>query len=84
LPASTVLANLQRLGLRPNLVGVATSAEPPGTVLSVRPGGILAPRTVVTVTVAAPLPIDNHDGGGPGPGGSDSGGDGGDGSEGGH
>jgi len=72
LPASKVVADLRRLGLRPNLVGVATSAEPPGTVLSVQPGGILAPGTVVTVTVAARLPTDNHNGdGGPGSGGSD-------------
>ena len=77
LPASKVLADMRRLGLRPNLVGVATSAEPPGTVLSVQPVGILAPGTVVTVTFAAPLPTDNHNGGG-GPGGSgDDGGGGG-------
>jgi serine/threonine-protein kinase len=78
-PASNVLAVLQRLGLAPNLVGVATSADPPGTVLSVQPGGILAPGTVVTVTVAAPLPTGDHNDGGPGPGGSD-----GDGGRGGH
>jgi serine/threonine-protein kinase len=78
LPASKVLADLQRLGIRPNLADVATSAEAPGTVLSVEPGGILAPGTVVTVTVAVPLPADNHnDGGGPETGGSDGGGDGG-------
>lgn len=76
-PVAKVLADLQRRGLRPNLVEVATSAESPGTVLAVEPGGILAPGTVVTVTVAAPLsPGDHNDGGGPGPGGSD-GGDGG-------
>jgi serine/threonine-protein kinase len=71
LPASKVLAGLQRLGLRPVLVGVATSAEPAGTVVSVQPSGVLAPGTVVIVTVAAPLPTDNHDGSG---GGTDGGG----------
>ncbi|HYK66305.1 MAG TPA: serine/threonine-protein kinase [Streptosporangiaceae bacterium] len=80
LPASNVAADLRRLGLRPQLVHVATSASPLGTVLSVRPGGVLPRGTVVIVTVAAPLPTDNHDGGGgPGPGGSDGGGGGGDG-----
>jgi serine/threonine-protein kinase len=79
LPARNVLADLRRLGLHPQVVHVATSAEPPGIVLSVQPGGVLARGTVVTVTVAAPLPTDNHDGGGSGPGGSDGGGSGGDG-----
>lgn len=77
LPASNVLADLQRLGLRPRLVHVATSAEPPGTVLSVQPGGVLALGTVVTVTATAPLPGDNHTGGGDGTSGDGGGGDGG-------
>src|SRR6516165_1952773 len=53
LPAGFVLADLRRLGVRPRLARVATSARPPGTVLSVQPGGVLPPTTLVTVTVAA-------------------------------
>jgi serine/threonine-protein kinase len=50
--AGVVLADLRRLGLRPYLAWVPTSAQPPGTVLSVQPSGTLAPETIVTVTVA--------------------------------
>jgi serine/threonine-protein kinase len=81
-PADGVLADLQRLGLRPVLVRVATSAQPPGTVLSVQPGGRLQPGATVTVTVAAaPVSeVNRNDGGG---GGRDGGGSG-DGGGGGH
>src|SRR5262249_47035534 len=48
-----VVADLHRLDLRPRLAWVPTSAQPPGTVLSVQPGGALPPTTIVTVTVAA-------------------------------
>jgi len=83
LPASNVLAYLQRLGLHPHLVDVATSAEPPGTVLSVQPGGFLTLGTVVTVTAAGPLPRDDHAGGVDGTSGDGGGVDGG-GVDGGH
>jgi serine/threonine-protein kinase len=76
--ASRVLAELRRLGLRPRLLWAPTSAQTPGTVLSVRPGGALHPGTIVTVTAARPVPPvvqNNGDGGGNGPG--DGGGDGG-------
>jgi protein kinase-like protein len=51
--AGFVVADLHRLGVRPRLARVPTSAQPPGTVLSVQPGGPLPPTTIVTVTVAA-------------------------------
>src|SRR5215469_12385184 len=76
--AAVVLADLRRLGLRPHLAWVPASAQPPGTVLSVRPGGPLAPETIVTVTVAA-APAQQADqkpdsnGGNDGGGGNDSG-----------
>jgi len=76
--AGVVLADLRRLGLRPHLAWALTSAQPPGTVLSVQPGGPLAPETIVTVTVAAP-PAQQTDqkpdsnGGNDGGGGNDSG-----------
>jgi serine/threonine-protein kinase len=48
-PAPGVLAELRHLDLRPRLAWVPTSAQAPGTVLSVQPGGALPPETVVTV-----------------------------------
>jgi uncharacterized membrane protein YgcG len=81
LPADEVAADLRKLGLRPVLVHVATSAQPAGTVVSVQPGGILAPGTIVTVVAAkAPRQVSGHDGGG---GGHDGGGGGSDGGSGG-
>ena len=74
-PAGVVLADLRRLGLRPDLAWVPTSAQPPGTVLSVQPDGTLPPETIVTVTVAAPQ--GDQTGGGDGNGGHDGGRDGG-------
>ena len=80
-PADAVLADLQRLGLRPVLVSVATSAQPPGTVLSVQPGGILPPGTTVTVVAAAATSPQSHGNAGAGSGnggrGNGGGGDGG-------
>src|SRR5262249_59456929 len=73
--AGVVLAELGRLGLRPRLAWVPTSAQPPGTVLSVRPAGALPPDTVVTVTVAA-RHGDRAGGGGNGNGGDQGGGGG--------
>jgi hypothetical protein len=58
---------------------VPASAQPPGTVLSLQPGGALPPTTVVTVTVAAqPVYYSYQTGGGEGGTGSgnDGGGDG--------
>ena len=77
-PVGVVLADLRRLGLRPDLAWVPTSAQPPGTVLSVQPDGTLPPQTIVTVTVAAP-PAQHGDqmGDGDGNGGHDGGRDGG-------
>jgi serine/threonine-protein kinase len=83
--AGAVLTNLRGLGLRPRLAWVATSAQPPGTVLSVQPGGALPPGTVVTVTVAAqPAQHGGQAGdGGDGNGGNDGGSGGTDGGSGG-
>jgi eukaryotic-like serine/threonine-protein kinase len=76
--AGTVLADLRRHGLRPLLSWVPTSAQPPGTVLSVYPDGALPPDTVVQVTAAQPAQQADHSsdggGGGDGNGGSDGGG----------
>jgi serine/threonine-protein kinase len=78
-----VVADLLWLGVRPRLTRVPTSAQPPGTVLSVQPGGALPPTTIVTVTVAA-RPIDqSYQMGGDG-GGNDGRGDGGGGDGGGN
>ncbi len=71
-PVGAVLADLQRLGLRPRLAWVPTSARPPGTVLSVQPGGALPLNTIVTVTVAA-RGDGRGGGGGDGHGGGDAG-----------
>jgi uncharacterized membrane protein YgcG len=72
--------------LRPRLAWVPTSAQAPGTVLSVQPGGALPPDTLVTVTIAAQPVLqsdpgngggsagDGDDGGGGDSGGSDGGG----------
>jgi serine/threonine-protein kinase len=75
-PAGIVLADLRRLDLRPHLAWAATLARPPGTVLSVRPGGPVPPETLVTVTVAT-QPAIQGDAGDGGDGGGDGGGGGG-------
>jgi hypothetical protein len=63
-PVGAVLAELRRLGLRPGLVWVPTSAQPPGTVLLVQPAGTLPRGTTVTVSAAQPAqPSDQHGGG---------------------
>jgi serine/threonine-protein kinase len=64
-PVGAVLAELRRLGLRPGLVWVPTSAQPPGTVLLVQPAGTLPRGTTVTVSAAAQpaQPSDLHGGG---------------------
>ncbi len=63
-PVGDVLAELRRLGLRPGLVWVPTSAQPPGTVLLVQPAGTLPRGTTVTVSAAQPAqPSDQHGGG---------------------
>lgn len=83
--ASLVLAELRRLGLRPRLLWAPTSAQAPGTVLSVQPGGALHPGTIVTVTAAQSIPPaaqNNGDARG-GNGSDDGGGHGGDGAAGG-
>src|SRR5499427_2921360 len=73
-----VTADLRRLGVLPRLTWVPTSARPPGTVLSIQPGGTLPPTTVITVTVAAQPSHQSYQAGGDtGGGGNDSGGDGG-------
>jgi len=81
--SDVVVADLRRLGVRPRPAWVATQAQPPGTVLSVQPGGELPPGTVVTVAVAArPTLLGGQMGdGGDGNGGhgGDGGGNGGDG-----
>lgn len=67
-PAAAVLAELRRLGLRPRLAWVPTSAQPPGTVLLVQPVGALPRGTTVTVSAAAQpaQPGDRHGGNGNG------------------
>jgi uncharacterized membrane protein YgcG len=71
-----VLAELRRLDLRPRLAWVPTSAQAPGTVLSVQPGGALPPDTLVTVTIAAQPALQSDPGnGGGGAGDGDGGGD---------
>jgi hypothetical protein len=63
-PVGAVLAELRRLGLRPGLVWVPSSAQPPGTVLRVQPAGTLPRGTTVTVSAAQPAqPSDQHGGG---------------------
>jgi serine/threonine-protein kinase len=64
-PVGAVLAELRRLGLRPGLVWVPTSAQPPGTVLLIHPAGTLPRGTAVTVSAAAQpaQPSDRHGGG---------------------
>jgi uncharacterized membrane protein YgcG len=80
-PAGKALADLHRLDLRPRLAWAPTSAQPPGTVLSVQPSGALPPDTLVTVTVATrpafqggPGNSGGHGGDGDGGGGGDNGG----------
>jgi len=72
-----VTADLRRLGVLPRLAWVPTSARPPGTVLSIQPGGALPPATVITVTVAAQPSHQSYQAGGDAGGGNDGGGDGG-------
>ena len=72
-----VTADLRRLGVLPRLAWVPTSARPPGTVLSIQPGGALPPTTVITVTVAAQPSHQSYQAGGDAGGGNDGGGDGG-------
>jgi serine/threonine-protein kinase len=73
--AGVVVAGLRRLGLQPRLAWGSALAQPPGTVLSVQPGGALPPGTVVTVTVAA-QPAQPGGQMGDGGGGNDGGGNG--------
>ena len=80
---SIVLAYLLRKGLRPRLSWVLTSAESPGTVLSVYPDGPLPPETVVQVTAAQPAQQTSQSGGGSDGGDGNGGGGGGGGSDGG-
>jgi serine/threonine-protein kinase len=77
-PAPGVLAELRRLDLRPRVAWVPTSAQPPGTVLSVQPGGTLPPDTIVTVTIAAQPTLQSDPGNGDGSAGDGDGGGGGD------
>ncbi len=85
LPAGQVLAELQQLGLRAILVRVVTSGQPPGTVLSVQPEGILLPGATVTViAAAAPQQVAGNSGDGGGRDGGGSGRDGGGSGDGGH
>ena len=83
-PVGVVLASLRRHDLRPRLTWVATSAQPPGTVLSVQPDGALPPGTAVTVTAARPALQGGAGDGGGGDGGGGGGGDDGGGGGGGH
>ncbi len=52
-PARRVVRLLRKLGLKPHVVRVITSAQPAGRVVSVHPGGRVAIGSTVTVTVAA-------------------------------
>jgi hypothetical protein len=53
-PVQDVQAELVALGLQVSVVPVETADAPAGQVLSVEPGGSLAPDTVVTVNYAVP------------------------------
>ncbi len=59
-PASVVVARLRQLGLRPRLRWQHNGKQAPGTVVSIRPAGQLAPGSIVTVTAAAPPPGRTH------------------------
>ena len=75
-PAPGVLAELRHLDLRPRLTWVPTSAQAPGTVLSVQPRGALPPETLLTVTIAAQPALHNDPGNGEGSAGDGDGGGG--------
>ena len=51
-PGAEVARHLQRLGLRVRFVPQPDFAVPPGTVLGIRPLGVVRPRTLITLTVA--------------------------------
>jgi hypothetical protein len=65
-PAGAVLRQLRRLGLRPHVVLATTDQQPPGTVMSVQPGGQVPAGSIVTVTVAVQSHHHHGDGGGDG------------------
>jgi serine/threonine-protein kinase len=51
-PVSAVVARLGKLGLKVRVHWELTNQQPPGRVVSVQPGGLLPPGSVVTVTGA--------------------------------
>ncbi len=53
MPATAVQSELRKLGLKPHLVKMVTTARAAGLVVSVKPGGKLPLGSVVTVTEAA-------------------------------
>jgi eukaryotic-like serine/threonine-protein kinase len=66
-PADQVSQRLAQLGLRPQVVGAVTGRQPPGTVVSVQPSGLLTVGSVVTVIAAvAPSGHGNDHGNGNG------------------
>jgi len=74
-PVRAVTQRLRQLGLRVQVEFARTDSQPPGTVLSVQPGGQVAAGSSVTVTAARPLRGHGHDHG-HGHGGGDGGGNG--------
>jgi hypothetical protein len=79
-PVRAVMQRLRQLGLRVQVEFARTDSQPPGTVLSVQPGGQVAAGSSVTVTAARPLhphgQDHGHGHGGGGGGGGDGGGNG--------
>jgi hypothetical protein len=68
-PVAAVAQQLRQLGLQVHVQMVRTGQQPPGTVVSVQPGGQLPAGSSVTVTGALPAGQDNgrhHDNGGGG------------------
>jgi eukaryotic-like serine/threonine-protein kinase len=76
-PVSTVVQQLRQLGLRPQVIWLATAQQPPGTVISVQPAGqVPAGSTVIVAGALQPHGHGGHGHGGHGHGGDDHGGDG--------
>jgi eukaryotic-like serine/threonine-protein kinase len=78
-PADAVTQRLRQLGLQVHVLTVRTGQQPPGTVVSVQPGGQVPAGSTVTVTAAlAPAghaADGHHHGDGKGKGGGGQGGD---------
>ncbi len=75
-PVADVLRQLRRLGLHPQVAGVTTGQQPPGTVMFVQPTGQVPAGSILTVTAVIQPPGHHHGhGDGKGNGGKGKGGD---------